>query len=124
MGGDLWRDLKQEIPGWIGGGSPGGQHDQFRRLRTTRPGGGGLIHVGDISAEKRLNLTNSGGWAAKNGHRAVAATAWRKSGGHPGGDLRSSWKVWAANAEQGFVPIELPDLGSTIRGVSSSRVKW
>ena len=50
--------------------------------------------------------------AIKSGYRPVAATACRKSGSHPGGDLRSSWKVLAANAEQGMVGAELPDLGS------------
>jgi hypothetical protein len=47
----------------------------------------------------------------KIGYRLVAATTCRKRVCHPGGDLRSSWKVLAANAERGFAAVELPDFG-------------
>jgi hypothetical protein len=56
-----------------------------------------------------MSLLNPAVSTTKIGYRLVAATASRKS--HPGGDLRSRWKVLAANAERGFAAVELPDLG-------------
>ena len=43
--------------------------------------------------------------------RPLAATGGEKSGCHPEGDLRSSWKFWTVNPVPGAAADEPPDLG-------------
>ena len=54
--GDPWADVPQKYPGGLGGGRPGHQPDQkFGAFVQLAEGVEGMIHVGDISAEKRIN---------------------------------------------------------------------
>src|SRR5690242_8716979 len=66
-------------------------------------------------------ILDSAVMAAKSRLGAEAASGSTRSGCHPEGELRSSWKLWVAKAENAWVAAQLPDLG--LSGSSRGRVR-